>query len=110
MSFEAMALALLDGMMTKRAKWFIIAGASGLCLSVLGASNVRAQGHPTGVNPPPAVSKKSFASASIHALPGLQCSLYPSAGDQSKGLTVFTDDDGYARFHAVRAAAHDAAR
>jgi hypothetical protein len=52
--------------------------------------------------------KKSFTPASVRALPGLKCSVYPAGTDPSKGLTVFTDDDGFARFHAVRAAAGDA--
>ena len=47
--------------------------------------------------------KKSYTPASVRALPGLKCSLYPAGAAPSKGLTVFTDDDGYARFHAVRA-------
>jgi hypothetical protein len=53
-------------------------------------------------------SKKSFTPASVRALPGLKCTVYSAGTEPSKGLAVFTDDDGFARFHAVRAAAGDA--
>jgi hypothetical protein len=52
-------------------------------------------------------SPKTFTPASTRALPGLKCNLYPD-GNPSAAITVFTDDDGYARFHAVRAATNDA--
>ncbi len=58
-------------------------------------------------HPIPSAPKKSYAPASIQALPGLQCLIYPEGAEPSTGLTLFTDDDGYARFHAVRAAAGD---
>ncbi len=60
------------------------------------------------VPPAPAASKKTYAPASVHALPGLQCKLYPLGSTPSKGVPVFTDDDGYARFHAVKATVGDA--
>ena len=65
--------------------------------------NVVAEAHPsskTGV--------RQFAPASIRALPGLECVVHPTGTAPSKGLAVFTDDDGYARFHAVRARVNDA--
>ncbi|MGA3043037.1 MAG: G1 family glutamic endopeptidase, partial [Bryobacteraceae bacterium] len=55
----------------------------------------------------PGAVKRSYTPASVHALPGLQCRIYPEGGLPSEGLTLFTDDDGYARFHAVQAAAGD---
>src|ERR1700722_3391936 len=51
--------------------------------------------------------KKNYTAASVSALPGLQCKLYPNGSAPSAGVKVFTDDDGYARFHAVRPAADD---
>ena len=51
---------------------------------------------------------KSYAAASVHALPALECKLCPIGTDPSKGIPVSTDDDGYARFHAVRPTAGDA--
>ncbi len=51
------------------------------------------------------VAQTAYAPASIAASPGLQCKIYPAGGTPSSGITVFTDDDGYARFHAVRAGA-----
>jgi hypothetical protein len=72
---------------------------------------LNAQTHPGRVptgHPIPSAPKKSFVPASFSAMPDLQCKLYPEGGTASKGLTVFTDDDGYARFHAVRATANDA--
>lgn len=44
----------------------------------------------------------SYEPASVRAAPGLQCNLYPTGEDATSGVPVFTDDDGYARFHAVR--------
>src|ERR1035441_704596 len=55
-----------------------------------------------------AAPKRHLIPASIPALPGLKCQLYPTGRDPSAGLTVFTDDDAYARFHAVQATAGDA--
>ncbi len=52
-------------------------------------------------------AQKSYEPASIHLQPGLQCMLYAPGAEPAKGIPVFTDDDGYARFHAVRAAAGD---
>ncbi len=50
---------------------------------------------------------KSFSAASVRASPGLNCKLYPP-GAPSAGVSLVTDDDGYARFHAAKSAAHDA--
>ncbi|MGC1862664.1 MAG: hypothetical protein WA733_16505 [Methylocystis sp.] len=52
--------------------------------------------------------KKSFSAASIRALPGLNCKLYPPGSAPSAGVSLLTDDDGYARFYAVKGTAHDA--
>jgi hypothetical protein len=59
-------------------------------------------------HPIPSASRKGYEPASVRALAGLQCRLYAEGSDPSKGLTVFTDDDGYARFHAVRLTTADA--
>ncbi len=81
-----------------RAIRFSVAGALTVCLGALFAITVDAQS---------TASKKSYVPASVRALPELQCKLYPTGSDPSSGLPVFTDDDGYARFHAVRASAGD---
>jgi hypothetical protein len=47
-------------------------------------------------------STKTFTPASARALPGLQCKLYPD-GKPSAAITIFTDDDGYARFARPKA-------
>lgn len=60
------------------------------------------------VHPIPSAPTKSFVPASFLALPGLDCKLYPEGSELSKALTIFTDDDGYARFYAVRATTRDA--
>ncbi len=73
----------------------------------LASMAAHAQTHPGSSPVIPTAPKRSFAPASFSALPELQCKLYPEGGTASKGLTVFTDDDGYARFHAVRATASD---
>jgi hypothetical protein len=89
-----------------RPRWFPIAAGLGICASALCAVSVYAQVLPAPT--PPGAAQKSYVSASIHALPGLQCKLYPTGGAPSAGLEVFIDDDGYARFHAVRATTGDA--
>lgn len=48
---------------------------------------------------------KTFEAAAVHAAPGLQCMLVAPGTEASKGIPVATDDDGYARFHAVKGAA-----
>jgi hypothetical protein len=88
--------------------------ATGTCLAVLLAAtaygqdrekfNTAAPVHSV----PTAPNKKSYTPASVHASPGLECTLYPNGSAPSAGLPVYTDDDGYARFHAVRAVAGDA--
>jgi hypothetical protein len=77
----------------------------------LAGITLNAQTHPSRmptVHPIPSAPTKVFVPASFSALPELQCKLYPGGSDASRGLSVFTDDDGYARFHAVRATASDA--
>jgi hypothetical protein len=78
---------------------------------MLAGITANAQTHPSrgpAVHPIPSAPTKVFAPASFSALPELQCKLYPEGSDTSKALTIFTDDDGYARFHALRATASDA--
>src|SRR5580658_3347478 len=58
----------------------------------------------------PTASNKSYIAASVYASAGLECKLYPQGSPVSSTLTVNTDDDGYARFHAVRAATGDAVK
>jgi tectonin-like protein len=55
----------------------------------------------------PGAVRKTYAPAAVLAMAGLQCQLYPEGGTPSKGLTVYSDDDGYARFHAVHATSKD---
>jgi hypothetical protein len=81
----------------------ILAGGVFALVSI-GAKAQPTAGNATPGHPIPSAPKKSFAPASIQALPGLQCKLYPTGSDASAGLVVFTDDDGYARFHPVRVA------
>jgi len=64
--------------------------------------NAAAPGHPT-----PSAPKKFYTPASVYAAPGLQCKLYAAGSAPAAVLDVSTDDDGYARFHAVRAAGGD---
>lgn len=53
----------------------------------------------------PNAPQKNYIPASVKALPGLQCKLYSRGSDPSTAVEVTTNDDGYARFHAVRASA-----
>jgi hypothetical protein len=87
--------------------------AAGAFLAVLMAATTFGQGGEkvnavAPVHPIPGTPKKSYTPASVQASPGLECKLYPTGGSPSAGLEVYTDDDGYARFHAVRAVAADA--
>jgi hypothetical protein len=61
------------------------------------------------VRPIPGAPKRSYVPASFSAQPGLQCKIHSAGGVPSTAITVFTDDDGYARFHAVRTTANDPA-
>ncbi|MDR3553983.1 MAG: hypothetical protein P4L55_04455 [Syntrophobacteraceae bacterium] len=72
----------------------LLAGALTLCLGALCPASVGAQS---------TAPKVSFVPASVLALPGLHCKIYPTGSDPSSGLEVYTDDDGYARFLALRA-------
>ncbi len=74
-------------------RWLTIPGALALGFAVFFGADARAQ----------EAAKKSYEAASVRAAPGLQCKLYPSGGKPAEGIPVFTDDDGYARFHAVPA-------
>jgi hypothetical protein len=87
--------------------------AAGICAAFLMAATALGQSNEKAnvaapLHPAPAAVKKRYLPASVHASPGSQCKLYPTGAAPSAGLAVFTDDDGYARFHAVRAAAGDA--
>ncbi|MGD0363513.1 MAG: hypothetical protein ABSC93_21740 [Bryobacteraceae bacterium] len=85
--------------------------AAGAVMTLLIVATASAQNQPSDaaapVHPIPTAPKKSYTPASVHALPGLECRIYPTGSASSTGVTAFTDDDGYARFHAVRAAAGD---
>ncbi len=92
--------------------------AAGTCLAVLMTTTAFGKdllGHDqetvnatAAVHPIPSAPKKSYTPAAVYASPGLECTLYPTGSAPSAGLPVYTDDDGYARFHAVRAVAGDA--
>ena len=88
--------------------------AAGACIVILTAMIAAAQDQtpleldPAVLNHPiPSPPSRSYTPASVLAFPGLQCSLYPEGGVPSEGLTVLTNDDGYARFHAIRQTATD---
>jgi hypothetical protein len=84
--------------------------AASICLAMLTASaqdKLKAPIPVHPVHPIPSAPKKSFTPASVLALPDLQCNVYPTGGNASVGISVATNDDGYARFHAVRASAGD---
>src|SRR5262249_6636695 len=82
--------------------------AMALCLGSLFMMNAYAQSFRTPGEGRAQEQKKSYTPASVHALDGLKCKIHPSCSDPSTVVTVFTDDDGYARFHAVRPAAGEA--
>ncbi len=84
-----------------------IAVAFGICLGTFCVTGLHAQTVPDNAAAP---ARKMLEPATIYAEPGLQCKLYPVGGVPSQGVPVSTDSDGYARFHALRAASADAAR
>jgi Peptidase A4 family len=61
-----------------------------------------AYGQAPASTPSEAVAVKRYVPASVQAAAGLQCKLHASDRAPASGLIVFTDGDGYARFHAVR--------
>jgi hypothetical protein len=71
--------------------WIVPSMAIVLGLTTFSASNGQAQD--TG---------KKYEPASVYAGRDLQCKLSAPGSAKSEQLTVFTDDDGYARFYAVR--------
>ncbi len=62
-------------------------------------------GAPATSTPVHSASSRSYIHASVRALPGLDCQLYPQGRASSAAVSVFTDEDGFARFDAVRATA-----
>jgi len=74
------------------------------------AAHAFGQANPAGSHPIPSAPKRHFTPASLAAQPDLECKIYPAGGTPSQVITVFTNDDGYARFHAVRATASDSVK
>jgi hypothetical protein len=66
------------------------------------------QPSPPVVHPIPSAPTASYAPASVLTLPGLKCTLHPEGETAAAALTVFSDNDGYVRFHAVRPTADGA--
>jgi hypothetical protein len=76
-----------------RSTGLAITGALALGYTALFCANARAAGEaPAG----------SYSAAAVHAAPDLQCTLYAAGSNVSTGIPVSTDDDGYARFYAVK--------
>jgi hypothetical protein len=49
-----------------------------------------------------ATEKQPLAAVAVHAKRGLTCKLYTDARQEQRGISLVTDDDGYARFYALR--------
>jgi Fungal fucose-specific lectin len=72
--------------------------------AIYGAISVAISAQAQPASPSASVAAaKSFLPASVKAAPNLKCTLHAPGSAPASGLTVFTDADGYARFHAVRA-------
>lgn len=84
--------------------WRRLAALAALGVVLLHPPGARAQA-PTQ----PVAAKKVFAAAAVHAAPGLTCKLHSPGSPASSDLPIYTDADGYARFHAVRATGGGAA-
>lgn len=68
--------------------------------------NVWAQPAASPATPTPPL--RQFMPASVRAAPNLSCRLHAPDRPPASGVAVLTDADGYARFHAVKAAAGSA--
>lgn len=76
-----------------------------LATSVVARSQVASDTRRT--HPTPSAPTRVFTPASFLALPELRCKIYAPA-TTSASITVFSDHDGYVRFHAVKATSADA--
>jgi hypothetical protein len=83
-----------------------LAGCFAFCAALAVPGRAYAQENVASPKRPSAISE--FSPASVKAAPDLRCTLHPP-GSPSTGIPVFTDADGYARFHAVRPSAGSAA-
>jgi hypothetical protein len=83
-------------------------GVLSLSFGMLSATAMHAQGGPKSTRLLSTLPKTHYEAASVHASAGLHCRLYPAGSKPSSGVVVFTDADGYARFHAIRPASGDA--
>jgi hypothetical protein len=71
------------------------------CLVAPARAGAQAQSPQANVAPS-ASKQRSMTPAAVKVRPGLFCKLYPQGGKPTEGLPIYTDDDGYARFHAMR--------
>lgn len=78
-------------------------------LGALGAADAQARSADAPVAAP-ARADGSLLRAAVHAKAGLFCKLVSKGGPLSAGVPVYTDDDGYARFHAARTPENSANR
>ena len=85
----------------------ISVAASILALLIIWTPSVRSAEPTTATSSETSSVTKSFSAASVRALPGLNCKLYP-AGAPSSSVSLLTDDDGYARFYAIKRGVEDA--
>jgi len=57
-----------------------------------------------------AASEREYSAVAVRAKPDLKCTLDTGETQVSKPITLYSNDDGYVRFHAVRATAPDDVR
>lgn len=91
--------------MTSMPSRFLLAGALAICSAASAPICAHAQSRNAGNTSDEPVPRNRFVPASIKAAPDLKCQLHARKSAPASGLTVYTDGDGYARFHAVRAKA-----
>ena len=89
-------------MASSKLSWLSLVGAFAICAAVAVPDRAHAQATTSSSVQPNAISE--YLPASVKAAPDQRCTLHPP-GSPSTGITVFTDADGYARFHAVRPSA-----
>jgi hypothetical protein len=81
-----------------------VSGCAAIAISYTLAAPIGAQAQTTSTPSSGMPAQRQFEPASVKAAPNLKCHLHPPGESPESGVSVLTDADGYARFHAVRAA------
>lgn len=81
-----------------------LSGCAGIAISWTLALSTAAQAQPLSAPLVGTSQHRQYEPASVKAAPKLKCQLHAPGEPPESGISILTDADGYARFHAVRAA------